>query len=980
MGLAFSSNIVNLPTVSNTSNNVYTKLAVGMDASSNNSKMDGFVDDVRIYNSTLTSAQISQLYDGKADPNALVSHYTFEPTSLTGNKLANFASGSPVYDASITNINLLTSGGQRLGSGCLYFPSTSYTGIITLGNVDLRADPSNATISTWVNFSSLDTTPRTVFCLGQNNKYLCLTATYDNYTFTYKSSPTNKFINVTGPTINSWNHIAIKIASNTWSFYVNGTKTVFTTDSSYSQALPTIDFGNVYTSNAIGISLVDASNQMHGYVDDTKIYNKALTDAEVLNVYNTDYTFSIETSQDIGATTDISVTYFTPISYTGDTGITGFAGPAGVAGLTGPTGATGPQGNTGTTGPTGRTGPTGPNGNTGDTGSTGSTGQPGRTGQTGQTGNTGDTGTTGNTGQTGPTGPTGTTGQTGPTGSTGIYGWTGQTGPTGPTGMTGPTGSFGTTGPTGPTGSFGTTGPTGSTGIYIVGATGPTGPIGGPIGPVGTIDLTPIPEKQYNIQDIMQHTRQMYSKSITLNSYSVPDTTIISTIQGDNLRLNTDIIYTFGKNKLPSYLALVDSGVQYGVSVSRTLSTWSPAIDVSSSQFSRVMWDGLKWIITYLDAHYISLTYDQVSYIKYATLTEYASIAYNPVKNQYVAIGNSGIYNSYDSVHWIQNTSGTALMTNATNYHNGKIVWNGAIWVAVGNGGVNSIIYSDDAEMWYSAGTNIFDSSYGAFDVAWNGSIWVAVGAPNSQRNAIAYSYTGKSWTTITLSNQIIKNNNPNNYASNKPMSIDWDGTAFVVTLNATISFGNHNYIVSYDGLIWTHTQGTIIQSANIARWTGSNYVIAGQDPTNSILIKQNGGYADWHRGHTLHSTTIYDLEINQEFRNTIVFPRSLLLSNKSHSFDGGLTWSDASSNIGSLMTTVNKTWNNGKLWTAVGTGANTIATSADGLHWIGGGADIFTIAGIDVYWNNSMWIAVGSGTNTIAYSNDGIYWIGLNL
>jgi hypothetical protein len=66
-------------------------------------------------------------------------------------------------------------------------------------------------------------------------------------------------------------------------------------------------------------------------------------------------------------------------------------------------------------------------------------------------------------------------------------------------------------------------------------------------------------------------------------------------------------------------------------------------------------------------------------------------------------------------------------------------------------------------------------------------------------------------------------------------------------------------------------------------------------------------------------------------------------------------------------------------LWTAVGTGTNTIATSADGLHWIGGGADIFTIAGMDVYWNNSMWIAVGSGTHTMAYSSDGIYWIGLN-
>jgi hypothetical protein len=259
--------------------------------------------------------------------------------------------------------------------------------------------------------------------------------------------------------------------------------------------------------------------------------------------------------------------------------------------------------------------------------------------------------------------------------------------------------------------------------------------------------------------------------------------------------------------------------------------------------------------------------------------------------------------------------------------------------------------------------------------VAWSGSIWVAVGAPNTNRHAIAYSYTGKSWTTLQLSNQIIKNNSPNLYNSNKPFSIEWDGIAFVITMNELVSSGNHNYIVSYDGLVWTHVQGPILQSANIAKWTGSNFVIAGEDPVNSILIKQNGGYADWHLGHNQYNTTIYDLECNAEFRNTIVFPRSLLLSNKSHSFDGGMTWTDASSNIGLVMSTVNKTHNNGKLWVAVGQGANTIATSADGLHWIGGGADIFTTAGLDVYWYNSLWVAVGEGTNTIAYSNDGIYW-----
>ena len=211
-----SANTSNMNILSNTSNNVYTKSAIGMDASSSTLKMDGFIDDVRMYNSTLSRAQISQLYDGKVDANALVSHYTFD--SLYGNNtvgytFANFASSNVVYDVSITNTGLYTSAVKRLGTGCLSFPSTSFTGTVTLGSVDLRADVSNATISTWVNFSSLDFVPRTIFSFGQNNRFLTLGATFQNYSFTYRTPALTRFITVPGPNLNSWNHIAIKITN-----------------------------------------------------------------------------------------------------------------------------------------------------------------------------------------------------------------------------------------------------------------------------------------------------------------------------------------------------------------------------------------------------------------------------------------------------------------------------------------------------------------------------------------------------------------------------------------------------------------------------------------------------------------------------------------------------------------------------------------------------------------------------------------------
>jgi len=292
-----------LPLLSNTANNIYTTCAIGSDASSSTMKMDGFIDDVRIYNSTLSKAQISQVYGGKVDANALVSHYTYDSIkgdNETGYSIANFASGSIVYDASITNVNLQTTVGNRLGVGCLYFPSTGYTGNVTLGNIDMRADPSNSTFSTWVNFSSLDLVPRTIFSLGQNNRVISLAASYQNYTFTYKTATSTRFVNLPGPNLDTWNHVAVAVTndvSNSWAIYVNGAKTSYTVDSSFSQPLPTIDFGNVYTANYIGIDT--SVNRMHGYVDDTRFYNRGLTDAEVLNIFNTDYVFTVETVKSI---------------------------------------------------------------------------------------------------------------------------------------------------------------------------------------------------------------------------------------------------------------------------------------------------------------------------------------------------------------------------------------------------------------------------------------------------------------------------------------------------------------------------------------------------------------------------------------------------------------------------------------------------------------------------------------------------------
>ena len=67
----------------------------------------------------------------------------------------------------------------------------------------------------------------------------------------------------------------------------------------------------------------------------------------------------------------------------------------------------------------------------------------------------------------------------------------------------------------------------------------------------------------------------------------------------------------------------------------------------------------------------------------------------------------------------------------------------------------------------------------------------------------------------------------------------------------------------------------------------------------------------------------------------------------------------------------------NGKIFVAVGTGANTILTSPDGITWTpaSNGFTGGVPGGWDVLWTGKVWIAVGSGTSIVLRSLDGITW-----
>jgi hypothetical protein len=77
-----------------------------------------------------------------------------------------------------------------------------------------------------------------------------------------------------------------------------------------------------------------------------------------------------------------------------------------------------------------------------------------------------------------------------------------------------------------------------------------------------------------------------------------------------------------------------------------------------------------------------------------------------------------------------------------------SVCWNGSIWVAAGNGTVNTLAWSNDGITWTGLGITRFPTI--AFDVCWNGTRFVAAGTNAGTVGYLGYSADGKVWYSST--------------------------------------------------------------------------------------------------------------------------------------------------------------------------------------------------------------------------------------
>jgi hypothetical protein len=266
----------------------------------------------------------------------------------------------------------------------------------------------------------------------------------------------------------------------------------------------------------------------------------------------------------------------------------------------------------------------------------------------------------------------------------------------------------------------------------------------------------------------------------------------------------------------------------------------------------------------------------------------------------------------------------------------------------------------------------------------------------SSTANFISATTTGILSIMVNVPLSIAVGQGGNSIATSTDLGLTWTGrgtTSFttagygvagpaaynVSTTNLTnslyIATGVNTFLKSTDGVTWTSIAGTNLTTGYVSYWSGTMWIIGG---INNINYGTNySTYIDNVLTWTYRKTTVIDYMFGL-YNNGSLWVATGQSGNGIATSSDGITWVGRGYNFSSGESDV--VWGN-NTWVAVGSGdnGNSIVTSTDGITWTGRGKTIFSIAAQKVAWNGSLFVAVGSGGNTIAYSNNGSSWTGNN-
>ena len=318
----------------------------------------GLVDDVRIYNRVLTSAEVAGLY-----ASSQYASYSLFQQTIEGNNVYDLNWGTPQahpltasmwlknnsstpqrFSVSLDNASGLlawidfegSSFADKMGflTNATLVGSGAGTGITTTtfkigtASLDLTANTVGGTPSTYVLYNlHLMSLPLTISLwfqttsLSANNQFILNVSNHLNRSinfslsttgvissFAYISGTDYSFTSSVGVVVSTWNHWCVTLMpGGEFIGYLNGVRVGSTTIPSSATVLNAFNNSGALNTLCLGSRFL-ADQAFKGYIDDVRIYNRALSATQVAQLYSNN-AFSTATSTYL---TPRSVVYNTP--------------------------------------------------------------------------------------------------------------------------------------------------------------------------------------------------------------------------------------------------------------------------------------------------------------------------------------------------------------------------------------------------------------------------------------------------------------------------------------------------------------------------------------------------------------------------------------------------------------------------------------------------------------------------------------------
>lgn len=239
----------------------------------NDNYIDGYVDDVRIYNRVLSNTEIQDLYN-LSEPSGYEVTESFVQSNNDGG-ISRYKFDGDVTDSWGSNNG--TSHGVSYSPG-VYVQSAKFDGSNYIDVPFNMTDYNPLTVSAWV--KPTDTSTRNAILEGNDgtNEAIFRTDTQERLAFfTYDGSPYGVTKTGTVPT-DKWSHVVGTYDGlSGYKVYINGSKEDEDTDTTFIKPSINQDIGRRAGSN---------DRYFNGKIDDLRIYNEALSEKEVNQLFS----------------------------------------------------------------------------------------------------------------------------------------------------------------------------------------------------------------------------------------------------------------------------------------------------------------------------------------------------------------------------------------------------------------------------------------------------------------------------------------------------------------------------------------------------------------------------------------------------------------------------------------------------------------------------------------------------------------------